>query len=197
MFNEKFSSPIPEASVFVTQDARQLEKQIQSLRNEMEFVEILAQFWPVPTMSSKMERLQERMDALMTVYNLQNPQTPIPQIIRVENDAFSLLKALHKSESMISTPSSPVSEPGVGLPALHQPQFIMAPMSTRPAFSEVETASPLSPVIAAVPQPETTAEVQASSITSALSGRIAMGSQQRSLNAARAGSLPFRRAAAS
>ncbi len=47
--------------------ARQLarvEQRIQSLRNEMEFIEILAQFWPWPNMAEKVERLQSEIDRL-------------------------------------------------------------------------------------------------------------------------------------
>ncbi|WP_303675102.1 hypothetical protein [Vampirovibrio chlorellavorus] len=47
---------------------KQLSKQIQGLRNEMEFVEILAQFWPLPNMSQKMERLQQRLALLDQQY---------------------------------------------------------------------------------------------------------------------------------
>ncbi len=45
-----------------------LQKQIQGLRNEMEFVEILAQFWPLPTMTHKMERLEKRLQVLSSQY---------------------------------------------------------------------------------------------------------------------------------
>lgn len=41
-----------------------LEKRLQSLRNEMEFVEILAQFWPWPNMADKVERLQAEIQRL-------------------------------------------------------------------------------------------------------------------------------------
>ncbi|HEY9746164.1 MAG TPA: hypothetical protein V6C99_08105 [Oculatellaceae cyanobacterium] len=41
-----------------------LNKQIQSVRNEMEFVEILAQFWPLPNMAQKMERLERKLALL-------------------------------------------------------------------------------------------------------------------------------------
>jgi hypothetical protein len=41
-----------------------LEKRMQGLRNEMEFVEILAQFWPWPNMADKVERLQAEIKRL-------------------------------------------------------------------------------------------------------------------------------------
>jgi hypothetical protein len=41
-----------------------LQKQIQELRNEMEFVEILVQFWPWSNMSHKMERLEKKLNGL-------------------------------------------------------------------------------------------------------------------------------------
>jgi hypothetical protein len=41
-----------------------IEKRIQSLHNEMEFVEILAQFWPWPNMVLKVERLQSEIARL-------------------------------------------------------------------------------------------------------------------------------------
>jgi len=47
-----------------------LQRQIQGLRNEMEFVEILAQFWPWQNMLLKMERLEERLDFLNRQYQL-------------------------------------------------------------------------------------------------------------------------------
>lgn len=53
---------------FREQQLKQLSKQIQGLRNEMEFVEILAQFWPLPNMSQKMERLQQRLNLLNQQY---------------------------------------------------------------------------------------------------------------------------------
>jgi hypothetical protein len=53
------------------QQLKQLSKQIQGLRNEMEFVEILAQFWPLPNMSQKMERLQQRLALLDQQYQAQ------------------------------------------------------------------------------------------------------------------------------
>lgn len=43
------------------QQLKQVEKRIQALRNEMEFVEILVQFWPWQNMSLKMERLEQKM----------------------------------------------------------------------------------------------------------------------------------------
>jgi uncharacterized protein YigA (DUF484 family) len=46
-----------------------LQKQMQGVRNEMEFVEILTQFWPLPNMSQKMERLEERLQLLSDQYH--------------------------------------------------------------------------------------------------------------------------------
>lgn len=43
---------------------RKVEKQIQGLQNEMEFVEILVQFWPWPNMALKMERMEQKMRLL-------------------------------------------------------------------------------------------------------------------------------------
>ncbi len=48
-----------------------LQKQMQGLKNEMEFVEILAQFWPLPNMSQKMERLEARLHELNAQYQHQ------------------------------------------------------------------------------------------------------------------------------
>lgn len=45
-----------------------LKKQMQGLQNEMEFVEILAQFWPLPNMSQKMERLESKLSLLNRQY---------------------------------------------------------------------------------------------------------------------------------
>ena len=45
-----------------------VEKRIQNLYNEMEFVEILTQFWPLPNMSEKMARLEERLTQLNRQY---------------------------------------------------------------------------------------------------------------------------------
>lgn len=42
----------------------QIEKRIQSLHNEMEFVEILAQFWPWPNMAQKVDRLNAEIEHL-------------------------------------------------------------------------------------------------------------------------------------
>jgi hypothetical protein len=41
-----------------------LQKQMQGIKNEMEFVEILAQFWPLPNMAEKMERLEQKLNLL-------------------------------------------------------------------------------------------------------------------------------------
>jgi hypothetical protein len=46
------------------QQLSRIEKRIQALHNEMEFVEILAQFWPLPNMSLKVERLQSEIERL-------------------------------------------------------------------------------------------------------------------------------------
>lgn len=45
-----------------------LQKEMQGLRNEMEFVEILAQFWPLPNMNHKMERLENKLQLLSQQY---------------------------------------------------------------------------------------------------------------------------------
>ena len=45
-----------------------LKKRMQGVRNEMEFVEILAQFWPLPSMIHRMERLEERLSHLSLSY---------------------------------------------------------------------------------------------------------------------------------
>ncbi len=49
---------------------RKLQSQIQGLRNEMEFVEILVQFWPWQNMILKMERLEEQLNSLNRQYQL-------------------------------------------------------------------------------------------------------------------------------
>ena len=41
-----------------------VEKRIQNLYNEMEFVEILAQFWPWQNMADKVDRLQVEIERL-------------------------------------------------------------------------------------------------------------------------------------
>jgi hypothetical protein len=41
-----------------------LQKKMQGLQNEMEFVEILVQFWPWQNMSDKMERLQSNLSEM-------------------------------------------------------------------------------------------------------------------------------------
>lgn len=46
-----------------------LQKEMQGIRNEMEFVEILVQFWPLPNMARKMERLEQRLHALNQQYS--------------------------------------------------------------------------------------------------------------------------------
>lgn len=50
------------------QDLLKLKKQMQTLQNEMEFVEILAQFWPFPNMARKMERLEQKLELLNRQY---------------------------------------------------------------------------------------------------------------------------------
>lgn len=45
-----------------------LKRQMQSVQNEIEFVEILAQFWPLPNMVEKMERLEQRILTLNAQY---------------------------------------------------------------------------------------------------------------------------------
>lgn len=45
-----------------------LKKKMQGVKNEIEFVEILTQFWPLPNMHQKMERLEARMMSLHTQY---------------------------------------------------------------------------------------------------------------------------------
>jgi len=46
----------------------QLKKQMNKVRQELEFIEILAQFWPFPNMADKMERLNARMKKLEADY---------------------------------------------------------------------------------------------------------------------------------
>ncbi|MCE3236502.1 MAG: hypothetical protein K0Q50_2693, partial [Vampirovibrio sp.] len=43
---------------------RKVEKRIQGLHNEMEFIEILVQFWPLQNMTRKLERMAQRMRLL-------------------------------------------------------------------------------------------------------------------------------------
>lgn len=50
------------------QNLLKIKKQMQGLQNEMEFVEILTQFWPLPNMAKKMERLEQRMELLNRQY---------------------------------------------------------------------------------------------------------------------------------
>jgi hypothetical protein len=40
------------------------QKRIRRLQNEIDFVEILVQFWPWPNMADRMERLQGRLQEL-------------------------------------------------------------------------------------------------------------------------------------
>lgn len=48
---------------------RKLEKQIQGLNNEMEFIEILAQFWPWQNMSDRVRRLEQQIQLLRRQYD--------------------------------------------------------------------------------------------------------------------------------
>lgn len=45
-----------------------IKRQMQSLKNEMDFIEILTNFWPLPNMATKMERLEKRMQSLNNRY---------------------------------------------------------------------------------------------------------------------------------
>ncbi len=45
-----------------------IKRQMQGLKNEMDFIEILTNFWPLPNMATKMERLEQRMQALNSRY---------------------------------------------------------------------------------------------------------------------------------
>lgn len=45
-----------------------LQKQMQGLKNEMEFVEILAQFWPLPNMAAKVTRMEQKLVSLEQQY---------------------------------------------------------------------------------------------------------------------------------
>jgi len=49
-----------------------LKKKMQGVQNQIEFVEILTQFWPLPNMSDKMERLQHKMQLLLHQYHALN-----------------------------------------------------------------------------------------------------------------------------
>ena len=46
-----------------------LQKQMQGIKNEMEFVEILAQFWPLPNMAAKVDRLERKLHILQQQYH--------------------------------------------------------------------------------------------------------------------------------
>lgn len=50
------------------QNLLKIKKQMQGLQNEMEFVEILTQFWPFSNMAQKMERLEQRLELLNRQY---------------------------------------------------------------------------------------------------------------------------------
>lgn len=56
-----------------------LRQQIQSIRNEMEFLEILAQFWPWQNMAQKVERLQQRLNLLNSQHQLYALRQNFPQ----------------------------------------------------------------------------------------------------------------------
>ena len=58
MMNQSFSSPE------LLKQREKLQKRLAGIRNEMEFVEILAQFWPLPNMALKVERLQAEIARL-------------------------------------------------------------------------------------------------------------------------------------
>jgi hypothetical protein len=47
---------------------QKLQRQMQGIRNEMEFVEILVQFWPWPNMALKIERMEQRLKMLDQQY---------------------------------------------------------------------------------------------------------------------------------
>jgi hypothetical protein len=51
-----------------------LQRQMQGLRNEMEFVEILVQFWPWSNMAQKIERMEQQLRMLdMQCQRVSNP----------------------------------------------------------------------------------------------------------------------------
>lgn len=59
-----FSSAKLSAEVQRREQIAKLEKRILSLQNEMDFVEILVQFWPWPNMAERMERKQQLLARL-------------------------------------------------------------------------------------------------------------------------------------
>lgn len=52
-----------------TGELLKLQKHMQGIQHEMEFVEILAQFWPIPNMSHRMERLQQKLQIINQQYH--------------------------------------------------------------------------------------------------------------------------------
>lgn len=46
------------------QQLLKLQRQMQGIQNEMEFVEILVQFWPWSNMAQKIERMEQRLQFL-------------------------------------------------------------------------------------------------------------------------------------
>ena len=56
------------------QQLLKLQRQMQGLRNEMEFVEILVQFWPWSNMAQKIERMEQQLRMLdMQCQRVSNP----------------------------------------------------------------------------------------------------------------------------
>ena len=49
-------------------ELKKIKRQMQGLKNEMDFIEILTQFWPLPNMEQKMERMSSRMESLNSRY---------------------------------------------------------------------------------------------------------------------------------
>lgn len=64
----------PRSGQHQQQQLVKLQKEMQGLRNEMEFVEILVQFWPLPNMAQKMERLEQRLYLLNQQYSFCSAQ---------------------------------------------------------------------------------------------------------------------------
>jgi hypothetical protein len=46
------------------QQLLKLQRQMQGLQNEMEFIEILVQFWPWSNMAQKVERMEQQLRLL-------------------------------------------------------------------------------------------------------------------------------------
>jgi hypothetical protein len=70
-----------------------LQKQIQSIKNQMDFVEILCNFWPLPNMSQKHRRLKNEMETLQhSLRQMEEPaeveETPAPVYYRDNVVAF-------------------------------------------------------------------------------------------------------------